>query len=117
MSRIAPPAEKITAVGSIYRALIDELQLVPPEWLQPSSTGGALIPVKGEPMKITSIFPPQVQAALIDAAVRIAMSTDTRDMGILGMAPPPRTIPRRPEDYAGAVELDGFDPEDPDAGQ
>ena len=58
MSRIAPPAEKILAVASIYSALIEELP-----------------PVNTED--------PRVQVALIDAATRLAMYTDTRDMGLL----------------------------------
>lgn len=55
------PSEKIMAVAGIYKALSDEL-----------------------PDRV-AFFDPQVQAAIIDAAVRIAMSTDTKDMGILSM--------------------------------
>lgn len=59
MSRIAPPAEKILAVASIYEALKTELEF-------PAPTAPVIV-------------------ALIDASVRIAMATDTRDMGLLGI--------------------------------
>jgi hypothetical protein len=60
VSRIAPPAEKVLAVANIFIALTTELE-----------------PRIDE-------ADPRVQVALIDAATRIAMATDTRDMGILG---------------------------------
>jgi hypothetical protein len=65
VSRVAAPSEKIVAVAGIYRALIDEL----PDDLH-----------TGDPI---------VQASLLDAGVRIAMATDTRDMGILTLPLPP----------------------------
>lgn len=54
--------EKIAAVAGIYQALLTELP-------------------------ISSVIPdPEVVAALIDASVKIAMGTDTRDMGLLAPA-------------------------------
>lgn len=77
MSRIAPPAEKVLAISSVYAALWEELHL---------GEGAADSPV--------------IIAALIDAATRVAMATDTRDMGILGQAPQlqGRAEPEQPED-------------------
>ena len=63
MSRITPPAEKILAVAAIYNALKDEFE---------------------DSLLEGFIEHPGIVIALIDTATRIAMSTDTRDMGLLG---------------------------------
>ena len=69
MSRIALPAEKIMAVGAIYHRVIEEI-----------------------PEVKHLLDEPNVQVALIDAAVRIAMNTDTRDMGILAPGDNPKRL-------------------------
>jgi hypothetical protein len=96
VSRIAPTAEKIMAVAATYKALIDELDLIPPITYEPRGTPGvAYTATKGE-MKVEFLIPPVVMASLIDAATRIAMGTDTRDLGILGgftQNPPPEDEP------------------------
>jgi hypothetical protein len=60
MSRVAPPHEKVLAIGRTFTAIRGELE----GYVQDND--------------------PRVQAALIDAATRVAMATDTRDIGILG---------------------------------
>lgn len=60
MSRVALPSEKVLAVAGIYKALWTEL------WTDPMAE-----------------IDPRVQVAMLDAATRIAMGTDTRDMGLL----------------------------------
>lgn len=57
------PAEKVLAVVGIFNALLTELP------------------------DTVAFFDPGVQAALIDSATKIAMATDTKDMGL--MAPEP----------------------------
>jgi hypothetical protein len=57
------PSEKVMAAAGIYKALAEELDI---------------------PLLPAISLHSNVQAALIDAAVRIAMATDTRDMGIMG---------------------------------
>jgi hypothetical protein len=52
------------------------------------------------------LLDPMVTASLIDAAVEIAMHTDTRDMGIIG-SPGPGPLP----EVAGLPP--DYDPEDP----
>ena len=89
MSRIAQPAEKVMAVASIYRALWTELDAMPIDRMDS-----------------------RVQTTMLDIAGRIAMSTDTRDMGI--MAPrassdPPNPDPLMPCDDCGWIN--GHDPE------
>jgi hypothetical protein len=98
MSRIAPPAEKIMATVGICKALITELGLdpepvviaqttepvTPEQWRAAMKSGELKVIPTGQP-EITWRIPPVVMAALIDAATRIAMATDTRDMGIMGM--------------------------------
>ena len=67
----------------IYQSLVSELDLVP---TMPNVYGpvpGVVYTKKDEPMRIESLIHPHVMAALIDAATRIAMATDTRDMGIM----------------------------------
>lgn len=60
MARSTPtPSEKVLAIADIFRALCDEL-----------------------PDRV-AFFDPNVQAAIIDASVSIALSTDTSDMGIM----------------------------------
>lgn len=103
MSRIAPPAEKILAVAAIYERLIDELHLVPPGVVPDDHKPGELYLSKSAETKIEYWVPPTVMAALIDASVRIAMSTDTRDMGIL-----------MPREMAQRKAMDNLTPSDPD---
>ena len=85
MSRVATPAEKIMAVAATHRQLMDEM-----------------------PVLSAMVGEPNVQVALIDAAVRIAMSTDTRDLGILHPDDPVLRTPdqAKPMDYA-QMWLDG----------
>jgi hypothetical protein len=66
MSRVARPAEKVLATASIYRALVIELGF-------DEFPGSAVV------------------ASLIEASVRIAMGTDTRDLGIMS-DPRPRMM-------------------------
>lgn len=92
MSRIAPPAEKVLAIGSIFRALAEELK-VPIESLvmvksdEPPQT----FPGATEWLRGATVIPPNphIIAMLIDCATRVAMATDTRDLGILGAKPEP----------------------------
>ena len=63
MSRIAPPSEKIMAVASIYKALSGEIG----DWIV--------------------LDDPRLQVQMLATATTIAMGTDTRDMGIIGMPP------------------------------
>jgi hypothetical protein len=95
MSRIAPPSEKIDATVKIIKELINGLGLDPDpvfvaqsavpineeEWRK-ATEPLRLVP-NGQP-EITWRIPPVVMAAVIEAGSRIAMATDTRDMGILG---------------------------------
>lgn len=82
--RPSTPSQKIVAVAGTFVALRDELGM---------NNGLLLDPI--------------VTAAIIDAAVEIAMHTDTRDMGILAGGP----IPVRPAEQQTLPE--GYDPEDP----
>lgn len=66
MSRIATPSEKIMAVAGTYKALGGELG-----WHR-------------TPNGFTDAERTAMNIALLDAATRIALSTDTRDMGLLG---------------------------------
>lgn len=59
------PAEKVLAVVGIYDALRTELGV-------------------GGPGEVESAL----TVALLDAATKIAMATDTKDMGIMGMEVP-----------------------------
>lgn len=61
MSRIATPAEKVSAVAAIYFSLWEE--------------------VIGDPM--TPGINPSFNTMLLDVAGRIAMGTDTRDLGLM----------------------------------
>jgi len=61
VSRIATPAEKVSAVAGIYFSLWDE--------------------VIGDPM--TPGIHHSFNTALLNAAVVIAMGTDTRDLGLM----------------------------------
>lgn len=63
MSRIAPLAEKVLATEAAFTSLVNEID------------------------SRIDRNDARVQAALIEAAVRIAMGTDTRDMGILPTGP------------------------------
>ena len=66
------------AVAGIYQALLTELP-------------------------ISSVIPdPEVVAALIDASVRIAMATDTRDMGLLA----PEEVQKRANEIAAEMQRD-----------
>ena len=61
MSRIATPAEKVSAVAGIYFSLWEE--------------------IVGDPM--TPGIDKAFNATLLDIAGRIAMGTDTRDLGLM----------------------------------
>lgn len=87
MSRIATPSEKVLAVAGIVKALTTELGLNPdPVMVMMTARDigkDELRVVHDSKPEITWLIPPPVMAALIDAATRIAMGTDTRDMGIM----------------------------------
>lgn len=57
--RVARPAEKVLAFASIYVAVVTELD------------------------ERVDVADPGVQVALIDVALTITMSTDTKDMGVM----------------------------------
>jgi hypothetical protein len=90
VSRVAQPAEKVLAIGSVMRALVDELGLDPEPIViaitaREVSKKDMPLQLKADgPPEVTWRIPPVVMAALIDAATRVAMGTDTRDLGILG---------------------------------
>jgi hypothetical protein len=94
VSRVSVPAEKVLAIKSIYGSLIEELGL-DPEPVVIAITARE-VSKKDEPLRLTTSGPPEVtwridpvvMAALIDAATRVAMGTDTRDLGIMGIPPP-----------------------------
>ena len=67
MSRIAQPSEKVLAVAKTFLALKQELH------------------------NQIALGDPGVQATLLDVAARIAMGTDTRDLGVLGIGDVPCT--------------------------
>lgn len=75
MSRVAPTSEKVLAVAKTFFALKQELH-------------GQI-----------AIADPTVQATLLDVAGRIAMATDTRDLGILGA---PSLAQRVADEFGGA---------------
>jgi sulfur carrier protein ThiS len=105
MSRISHPSEKVLAIGRITKELIRELGLnpepvviaqttepvTPEQWRAAMKSGELKVIPTGKP-EISWVIPPEVMASLIDAATRIAMGTDTRDLGIMGMevSQPPR---------------------------
>ena len=78
MSRIAPTHEKVLATARAFRALKQEL--------------------------LSEIAPgdPCVQAVLLDVAVQIAMGTDTRDLGIMGVQPRPSVTQQVADEFGGA---------------
>jgi hypothetical protein len=78
LSRIAPTHEKVLAVARTYFALKQELH------------------------NQIAIADPGVQAVLLDVAGRIAMGTDTRDLGIMGAQPRPSLTQRVADEFGGA---------------
>jgi hypothetical protein len=97
MSRVAHPSEKVLAVAAIYGSLIDELHLIPPGLPMAEVREGVVFPT----------IPPVVTAALIEAATRLAMSTDTRSVGIMGSAIPGKPPLLVPVDPLRQDNLDG----------
>jgi len=91
VSRIAQPAEKVLAVVSIYHALWTELDSAPIDRMDS-----------------------RVQTTMLDIAGRIAMSTDTRDLGLMARRnrnaiDRPDPDPLTPCDDCGWIN--GHDPE------
>jgi len=87
MSRIAHPSEKVLAVAGIVKALTTELGLDPTPVMVAMTARDVgkdeLRLAYDSAPEITWLIPPVVMASLIDAATRIAMGTDTRDMGVM----------------------------------
>lgn len=75
------PSEKVLAVSSIFRSLWEELNLMPTLPVAEVVPGFFLQP--STKPTIEWAMPPEVMASLIDAAVEIAMHTDTSDMGLM----------------------------------
>ena len=93
MTARRPISEKVLAVAGIVKSLVTELGLNPDPVLVMMTARDVgkdeLRLIHDSKPEIEWLIPPVVMASLIDAATRIAMGTDTRDMGLMSSPPQP----------------------------